>query len=332
VGGIPAVMTEEDIERHFAGICRVSKVRIMREKKTQESKGFAFVTLADAASIPQVLAQTHVIEGRKVDVQLASRKSEKKDWKDEQKKKRVFVSNLPGQISNDELAKFFAKYGSVRNAYIIKDFMTDHSKNYGYIEFQEVGVVHTVLKDQVTINGHKVTCLPYVGRHEPKSTNVRGGKAREDHSTDYVYKKKEDSETSRQSLRKANRENNSTLESASNKQNVNPVKSEVIGMSSQLNDHESNYRFKVSGVTSRPPVVRLPGSTRTQAVHDKTEAVTRSSVARYKLLKAQRTFHAKVSLDLQAKVSASETNYYSTASRDCLTAECVRQLHRDLLR
>lgn len=332
VGGIPATMSEAEIEHHFAQNCRVSKVRIMREKKTLEPKGFAFVTLTDASAVTAVLNMTHVISGRKVDVQLASRKGEKKEWKEEQKKKRIFVSNLPNNFGNDELAAYFSKYGQIRNAYIIKDFMTDQSKNYGYIEFEEVGIVHAVLKDQVTIHGHKVTCLPYVGRHEPRNCKAQGG-SDDDVSTDYVYKKKVQSDSSQNSGKLQEKETYITPTPKSQIIAEIPSHSryEFIGMSMKLNQDESNYRFTVSGAASGQPAMRLPVSTRTQVAFENTGAVSRNSIARYKKLKACKGKQDLSSRDPKFHVTHRESNIYSSFYNR-QTVESLRQLHRDLLR
>lgn len=332
VGGIPATMSEAEIEYHFSQKCRVSKVRIMREKKTHEPKGFAFVTLTDASAVSAVLNMTHVISGRKLDVQLASRKGEKKEWKEEQKKKRIFVSNLPNSFGNEELAAYFSKYGLIRNAYIIKDFMTDQSKNYGYIEFEEVGIVHAVLKDQVTIQGHKVTCLPYVGRHEPRNCKAHGG-SEDEISTEYIYKKKGQTDTSNNSGKFQEKETNITPTPKSQiiTEVSSPSKYEFIGMSKKLNQDESNYSFNVSGVVSGHPATRLPRSTRTYVAYENTGAVPRNPIARYRMLKANKCKPDLGSCNSKFNVSHRESNFYSSEFHNRQTVETLRQLHRDLL-
>jgi hypothetical protein len=333
VGGIPATMSEAEIEHHFKRHCKVSKVRIMREKKTLEPKGFAFVTLADATAVSAVLKVAHVIAGRKVDVQLASRKGEKKDWKEEQKQKRLFVSNLPNNLGNEELAHYFSQYGQIRNAYIIKDFMTDQSKNYGYIEFEEVGVVHSVLKDQVTIRGHKVVCLPYVGRHEPRHTKTKGG-SEDEVSAETIYKKKGQSDFSHTSGKFQEKVTNNTPTPTSQIiQRVNsPSKYEFIGMSNQLNQDESNYRFQISGVVISRPATRFPVPSQAQVTYEKTAGVPSNSIARYRKMKACKHQEEFVSLGHTSTVAAREPNVYSSALYSRQTVDSLRQLHRDLLR
>lgn len=303
VGGIPAIMTEDEIERHFSRFCRVSKVRIMREKKTLEPKGFAFVTLADSDQVSKVLSMIHVIEGRKVDVQLASRKGEKKEWKEELKKKRIFISNLPNNFTNEELYQHFSKYGEVRNAYIIKDFMTDQSKNYGYIEFSEVGIVHSVLKEQVTIHGHKVVCLPYLGRHEPRNSKVKGGKDDGEASSEIIYRKKETSDAFTTGNIPERFAQQPPQTNRAFRDSTNNSKYEFIGLSRKLNQDESNYCFTVARKVGSIPGHRLPVVPSDQVTFEKTGAVSSKSIARYIMLKNSVAKKNIVSLETQESVS-----------------------------
>lgn len=245
VGGISATLTEGQIQCHFAQYCTVAKVRIMKEKKTLVPKGFAFVSLEFPEEIQKVLDKQHVIQGRKVDVQLASTKGEKKDWKEEQKSKRIFVSNLPIGISNNELASHFTKYSEVRIAYIIKDFATDQTKNYGYVEFKDTGVPEKVMAETVVIDECIITCLPYIGRHEPKPKNAtKSIKDTDLLSTEYFFTKKENSKCS-QKINQINEVEPTGSDPINNDvgQFKTKPKYEYIGLSPMLNQDESNYSF-----------------------------------------------------------------------------------------
>lgn len=175
VGGISSMMSEALIQSHFEHFGVVTKVRIMKEKKTKEPKGFAYVTMKDSWAINQVLAKQHKISDRKVDVQLASRKGEKQIWKDEQRMRRVFVSNLPQEMDSDKLSQLFSCFGEIRNAYIICDFETKLSKGYGYVEYLYPEAANWALLAYSNSQGDldKIQCLPYMGRHEVKQGGIK---------------------------------------------------------------------------------------------------------------------------------------------------------------
>ncbi len=169
VGGIPAASNEQAIFDHFSLYAPISKVQIMRHKKNKQSKGFAYVTLVDAADIPSILSHTHYIEDRKVDCQVAVSKRDKQKKKDDQKQRMVYVANLPSGLKSEELKGHFVQFGPVRNAYIIFDNETKESKRFGYVEFVDPETASLVSGIELLINDYRVQCLEYLGRKEKKS-------------------------------------------------------------------------------------------------------------------------------------------------------------------
>ena len=170
VGGIPSAMSEESIQRHFEQFGAVVRTKVMKDKKSKTAKGYAFVTMASHQHLAKIAVLEHVIDGRKVDCQVASKKGEKKKWQDELKKRRVFVTGFGPDVNSDELVEAFQKFGSVKNGFVIHDFVTKVSKKYGYLEFLcEVDALKA-LNSEVFLKGKKIICQPYVGRHEPKRT------------------------------------------------------------------------------------------------------------------------------------------------------------------
>lgn len=49
---------------------------------------------------------------------------------------RLYVGNLPYQVSNEELQSKFEKFGSVKSCKVITDFETGRSKGFGFIEME----------------------------------------------------------------------------------------------------------------------------------------------------------------------------------------------------
>ena len=48
---------------------------------------------------------------------------------------KIYVGNLPYNITEDELRDFFAPHGSVEEVKLIMDFNTGRSKGFGFITF-----------------------------------------------------------------------------------------------------------------------------------------------------------------------------------------------------
>ncbi len=173
MGGLPATMPEEPIFRYFQRFGEVIRVKIMKDKKSKLPKGYAFVTLANHHLLPKLVMEEHEIEGRRIDCQIASKKGEKQAWKEEQKRRRVFVTGLSLEVTSPELIGCLEQFGKIRNGYVIQDYETKVSKRYGYVEFEEAESAARALGSEARINGAKIACLPYVGRHEPKRPSSR---------------------------------------------------------------------------------------------------------------------------------------------------------------
>src|SRR3990167_10052371 len=164
VGGVPPQITEERLQAHFKKYGRVHKVKIVVDKKTRESKGYAYITVADARVMPSILKATHVILDRKLDVQLATSKGDKKKWQEDARQKRVFVSSLPNWATAKDLETAFAKFGPIHNAYIIYDYQKATYKDYGYVQFDSSADAAVAVKSQISVLGKEVTCQPYLNK------------------------------------------------------------------------------------------------------------------------------------------------------------------------
>lgn len=166
VGGLPSRVNEAAVQRYFERFSPIEKVRIVRERDSRESKGYAFVTFESLHMLPFVLEQEHYILGRKIDCQPAARKSEKKTWMDEQKSRRIFVVNLPLEVDNQKLNEKFSEFGQIRNAYVICDFKTKVSRTYGIVEFFLPESAAAALSTEVWIGGNRVLCHSYSSKED----------------------------------------------------------------------------------------------------------------------------------------------------------------------
>lgn len=260
IGGIPSSMTEEVIRDHFSQYDTIVNVRIMKDRKTKGSKGYAFVTVSDHLKIPTILATPQVIAGRTVDVQVASRRGEKEKWKEEQRKRKLFISNIPSHIDNESLQNFFSKFGEVRNAFVIRDFATKASLNYGYVEFVDANILDRVFSTkELELDGADLICMPYQGKPQDKKMLEPKSKGKHTDSEEsgvfdaYNQGGLPLAARSHQPYRMSKLVSNSTqvLQSDGRRHSAsaNP-KYLYIELSSRLNEAESNYGFNLKGETT----------------------------------------------------------------------------------
>ena len=168
VGGLSADTTAEQIQAYLAAFTEVVSVKIAQDRKLKQSKGYALVKVPAEADVEYLLRTRHNINGRRVDIQLAAKRSEKQQWKDELKKRKVFVRDILPEVTNEEFEDFIATIPGFKSGYIIRDYHTQESKGYGYIEFLTDEHTASVLEKGLTLHGNLLRVMPYKYKYEPK--------------------------------------------------------------------------------------------------------------------------------------------------------------------
>lgn len=152
VGGLSFNITEDDLKNYFSRFCSVIKVVLLRDRSTGLTKGYGFVTLEDGEKVKQVTHQTNIICGRRVECQIASKKSDKQRVDEERRMRKVYVSRIPASMSNQELYNIFVRFGEIHNCYIIQNIESSSNKPYGYVEFRRLEDAQELLRSKTHIN------------------------------------------------------------------------------------------------------------------------------------------------------------------------------------
>lgn len=66
LGGISAHTTHDVVYKYFSSFGELIDCVVMQDRATGKSRGFGFVTYKDSQVTNQVLAQTHIIDGKEV--------------------------------------------------------------------------------------------------------------------------------------------------------------------------------------------------------------------------------------------------------------------------
>jgi len=74
VGGIPISLTQADFRKFFETFGTVAEAQVMTERESGRSRGFGFVTFHEDEAVEKVLAKTHSIQGKPVEVKRAEPK------------------------------------------------------------------------------------------------------------------------------------------------------------------------------------------------------------------------------------------------------------------
>lgn len=123
IGGLPREVTEEDLRELCDRFGEIFEVRLVKDKETKESKGFAFVTFTTKEAAQSAIEEVNEKEfkGRTLRCSVS------------QVKHRLFVGNVPKGLSEEDLRKIFnANCPGVENIEFFKD-QQDPTRNRGFL-------------------------------------------------------------------------------------------------------------------------------------------------------------------------------------------------------
>ena len=85
---------------------------------------------------------------------------------------KLYVGNLPYNISDDQLQAIFAKFGTPDSARVITDRDTGQSKGFGFVEFTN----DEMAREALSLNGTEFGGRSLkVNEARPKTESVGGG-------------------------------------------------------------------------------------------------------------------------------------------------------------
>jgi len=130
IGGLNWDTTDEGLRDYFSQFGKVDACTIMRDPPGT-SRGFAFLTFEDAASVNTVLSREHVLDGKAIDPKRAIPREE------HLRNTRYFVGGLSPSTTSDSMREFFGAYGKVVDATVMVDRESGRSKGFGFVTFED---------------------------------------------------------------------------------------------------------------------------------------------------------------------------------------------------
>ncbi|KAH7577303.1 hypothetical protein ACOSQ2_001862 [Xanthoceras sorbifolium] len=167
IGGLARETTSAQFVKHFGKYGEITDSVIMKDRKSGQPRGFGFVTYADASVVDRVIEETHIINGKQVEIKRTIPKGAmgSKDFKT----RKIFVGGIPSTVNEDEFKDFFMQYGEVQEHQIMRDHSTSRSRGFGFITFQTEQAVDDLLDkgNKVELAGAQVE----IKKAEPKKPN-----------------------------------------------------------------------------------------------------------------------------------------------------------------
>ncbi|XP_077237568.1 heterogeneous nuclear ribonucleoprotein 1-like [Tasmannia lanceolata] len=149
IGGLHKDTSLAAFSKYFGKYGEITDSVIMKDRYTGHPRGFGFITYADPSVVDTVIQETHVINGKQVEIKRTIPKVSVQS--NDVKTKKIFVGGIPTAVTEGELKDFFSKYGKVEDHQIIRDHATNRSRGFGFIIFDDEQVV-----DDLLANGNMI--------------------------------------------------------------------------------------------------------------------------------------------------------------------------------
>lgn len=166
VGALHMHTTEKSLTDYFSQWGEVSSCQVLRDKETGMTKGYGFVTMAEANVCAQILSKSvHIVDNRTIRVSL-THSTKNLDFKPKNPRNyeekielihevgkvdvregRIYVGVLPDNVSPNILASHFSQYGIVATSNVSRAVHNTMKKNFGVVNFRETMAVKRVLQN-----------------------------------------------------------------------------------------------------------------------------------------------------------------------------------------
>lgn len=166
IGGLSWETSTEKLTKHFKKYGEIIDSVVMRDRSTRQPRGFGFVTYADPSVIDRVIKDTHLIDGRTVEIK---RSIPRESMVKGPRTKKIFVGGILPSVTEGEFKRYFLQFGKVVESQIMLEHGSGRSRGFGFITFDDEQVVDDLLSQGRTfeLGGKQVE----IKKAEPKKAS-----------------------------------------------------------------------------------------------------------------------------------------------------------------
>lgn len=159
VGGLSVNCDDQELREYLMKFGTVVHCEIIKDK-SRKSKGYGFATFSDEESVRRAVGKQHFLKGKCFEIRVQVDSSQNSELLQTIAKRKIFVSNLKQAINENDLARFFSRFGTVEEVLISRDPATQLSKGFGFVVFVDPESAKAALygqsKRNVRIKNHDI--------------------------------------------------------------------------------------------------------------------------------------------------------------------------------
>ena len=154
IGGISLDTTDEGMREYFSQYGKITDCVVIKEKGSERSKGFGFVTYETEEEADKCMAdRPHSLDGRSIDAKRAVSREESSKPGAHVQVKKVFVGGVKQGLDEAKLRQFFEQFGNIVSIDIPLD-KEQRPKGFGFVTFDDFDVADKlVAKRHFTVSG-----------------------------------------------------------------------------------------------------------------------------------------------------------------------------------
>mmetsp|Transcript_35502 Transcript_35502/g.87287 ORF Transcript_35502/g.87287 Transcript_35502/m.87287 type:complete len:640 (+) Transcript_35502:385-2304(+) len=190
VGGLNWITTTESLRAHFERFGAIADCVIMKDRNTQQPRGFGFVTFVDPNVANEVASQKQVmVDGRNVEVKRAVPRGDDDPARQRplggpglaprpplsslgvkrvpggSMSTKIFVGGISWSTTDEEFLKHFERYGPVAAAHVMK-YRDGTPRGFGYVTFMTEDAVDRACSSRNNIGGREVDVKRAVSKED----------------------------------------------------------------------------------------------------------------------------------------------------------------------
>ncbi|VDK24147.1 unnamed protein product, partial [Anisakis simplex] len=138
IGGLTISTSDEALKEFYSQWGELLDCIVMRDPTTKRSRGFGFVTYSKQSEVDAAMAsRPHVIDGKTVDPKRAVPRELSQKSEANMSSKRLYVSGVREEHTQEVFNEYFSKYGTVVKIDIIADKTTGKPRGFAFVTFDD---------------------------------------------------------------------------------------------------------------------------------------------------------------------------------------------------